>query len=101
MAKIDLFCNVKYYKKNLYYQVDDAMRHKLIKKNNELKDCIIVNITADTVMTRDEFLKDIGCETDTCGRFIYDAKVIVDSIEYLASQKYKVFKKIKKVKEIL
>jgi predicted transcriptional regulator len=101
MAVIDLFSHVRYYKKHLYYQAEDKLRHKLIKKDNSLKDFLVVNITSDTIMTRDEFLKEIGCETDHYGKFVYDARQIVDSIDYLASQKYKVFKKIKNVKELL
>lgn len=101
MEVIDLFSHVRYYKKHLYYQAENKLRHKLIKKDNSLKDFLVVNITSNKVMTRDEFLKEIGCETDHYGKFVYDAMQIVNSIDYLASQKYKVFKKIKNVKEIL
>lgn len=101
MTIIDLFSPVRYYKKNLYYQAENDLRHKLRKKNGNLKNCLIVNITTDTIMTRDEYLESIGCEKDSYGKYLYDANELIDSIDHLASQKYKVFKKIKKVKELL
>lgn len=94
VAHIDLFRPVYFFAGSLYDKVEDKFKYKLIKNNGELKNFMVVDITHDRILSRDQFLEE-NCEKDDCGAYIYDADTIISSIDYLASARYKVFRKIK------
>ena len=94
VSHLDLFRPVYFFAGALYDKVEDKLKYKLVKNNGELKNFMVVDITHDRVLTKDQFLEE-NCEKDDCGKYIYDADTIISSIDYLASARYKVFRKIK------
>lgn len=101
IPNIDLFRPVYFFAGGLYDKVDDKLKYKLIKNNGKLKNFMVVDITHDKILTRDQFLEE-NCDKDpVTEEFIYDANDIISSIDYLSSARYKVFRKIKIGEEIL
>ena len=94
VSHLDLFRPVYFFNGSLYDKVEDKLKYKLVKNNGELKNFMVVDITHDRVLTRDQFLEE-NCEKDDWGKYIYDVETIISSIDYLASARYKVFRKIK------
>jgi thiamine pyrophosphokinase len=77
---------VYYYNECLWYQVHSCTKHKLLNKNNELKQFIVIDVTKDVIYTKDEFLEKFYSNS------IINPKQIVNDLDSL---KFKVYKKIK------
>ena len=78
VSHLDLFRPVYFFNGSLYDKVEDKLKYKLVKNNGELKNFMVVDITHDRVLTRDQFLEE-NCEKDDYGKYIYDAETIISS----------------------
>lgn len=85
-----LLRQVYYFNNGLYYQIDSNSKIKLIKKNKELKNFIVLDITKNKIFNKDEFIN-IHC---------LSLKSSEDIIEYLDTLRFKVYRKIKLDKEL-
>ena len=95
---INQFKSVYFFGGDLYIKIYDDQRHKLLNKNNNLKSFVVVDITSNVIYNIDQFLSLFYTE-EQIKKNDYNAKEIIDMT--LDSLKYKVFKKIKKLKEVI
>lgn len=80
---------VYYFNNGIYYQVDTNSKVKLIKKNKELKNFIVLDITQNKIYSKDEFIS----------VFVLDNHTTEQITEYLDTLRFKVYRKIKLNKE--
>lgn len=80
---------VYYFDGKLYYQIQSCYKYKLYKKT-KLKNFIVLDVTKNIIMTKDEFLKEYFKGTD------YKPE---DVINFLDTLRFKVYKKIKSLRK--
>lgn len=80
--------NVYYFNGNLYYQIKSEDKMSLINKNGNFKNFIVLDITKNKIMDKDDYID-----------FFYIQKNInktnIEILNDLDSLRYKVYKKIK------
>ena len=76
---------VYYFNNGLYYQVDSCSKIKLIKKNNELKNFIVLDVTENKLYNSVDFILTFGLEF-TSSKHV---------VEFLDTLRFKVYRKIK------
>lgn len=87
---LNQFQQVYFFNGDLYVQIPENLRHKLINNRGLLKHFIAVDVTADIMLTKDQMM-DMMFEHGLGGDL--EPQLFVDSV--LGSLKYKVFKRIK------
>jgi hypothetical protein len=80
--------NVYYFNGNLYYQIKSEDKMSLLNKNGNFKNFIVLDITKNKIMDKDEYID-----------FFYIQKNIIKTnieiLHDLDSLRFKVYKKIK------
>lgn len=87
---LNKFQQLYFFNGDIYVQIPENLRHKLINNRGQLKHFVAVDITADVMLTKDQMMNMLfehGLGGDL------DPQLFVDSV--LGSLKYKVFKKVK------
>lgn len=81
---------VYYFDGKLYYQIQSCYKYKLYKKN-KLRNFIVLDVTKNIIMSKDEFLKEYFINNIN-----YKPE---DVINFLDTLRFKVYKKIKSLRK--
>ena len=82
--------NVYFYNGYLWAQIKSEDKMKLLNKNSNLKNFIVVHVTKNKIYSKDEFIEEFYNKNN----IIKTNKEILDDLDSL---KYKVYKKIKEL----